>query len=91
MKFTNLKKFFIKRRSQSKLEYYSDMLFDIVITFTLVTIIISILHAIVNIYKINTDQTILASVRHAETTDEREKTGNESIRLVDNDYRKFIK
>lgn len=91
MRISNLKKLFIKRRGKSNLEYYSDVLFDMVITFTVVTIIISILHALFNIYKLNTNQTIIAGVRHAQSTDERIKTGNVSTKLLEHDYRKFIK
>ena len=91
MRFSVLKKIFSKSRRQTNLEYYSDILFDVVITFTVATIIISILHAIYNMYKLNINQTIIASVRHAESTDEREKTGNTSTKLLEHDYRKFIK
>ena len=77
------------RKNTSKLEYYSDILFDLVVTFTLLTIIISIVYSIINIYKLNQKHPIIASVHHAETVDERIKTGNSSTKLVLDNYRKL--
>lgn len=62
------------------LEFISNILFDIIIVVTIIIIITSVVISIYNLHKVKQDKVIKVGVRHAETEEERMKTGNDTIK-----------